>query len=126
MALVFKCLTDNILLDDFKSVLQKLGAMKIDGTDSSLPSGSNFNSRNKSLSAVHQEGEVREQQNQGSNQIGLSAALQDEIVEDSRPQYERQNGSPNENGVGRFGMKIKKLPRLPFSGSRDNKEEKKP
>lgn len=29
MALVFKCLTDNIMLDDFKSVLQRLGAIRL-------------------------------------------------------------------------------------------------
>ncbi|KAF2396937.1 hypothetical protein EJ06DRAFT_463930, partial [Trichodelitschia bisporula] len=29
LALVFKCLTDNIMLDDFKAVLQRLGALKL-------------------------------------------------------------------------------------------------
>lgn len=31
LALVFKCLTDNIMLDDFKSVLTRLGGVRLDG-----------------------------------------------------------------------------------------------
>lgn len=30
LALVFKCLTDNIMLDDFKSVLERLRAVSVD------------------------------------------------------------------------------------------------
>jgi len=37
LALVFKCFTDNILLDDFKSVLQRLGDMKEEITNATVP-----------------------------------------------------------------------------------------
>jgi hypothetical protein len=53
LALVFKCLTDNILLDDFKSVLQRLGDMKEDGTAAILPNSMNVNPSKKTGSANH-------------------------------------------------------------------------
>lgn len=126
MALVFKCLTDNILLDDFKSVLQRLGAMKTDGTSDSMPSSeNNHNSRNKSLTTEHREGEfpVYSREQQESGLIGLSEALQDEVGENSGQQYERSNTSVNENGVGKYGIKIMRLPKLPFSRSNGKGKE---
>lgn len=96
--------------------------MKMDGTNATMPDGTNFNTHDKSALAEHREGEfpgpsTYSREARGSDQIGLSAALREDIQEDSSQPYERSNGSSNANGVGKFGMKIKKLPRLPFSGS---------
>jgi hypothetical protein len=55
LAVVFKCLTDNILLDDFKSVLQRLGGIKEDGTITMLPNSMNINPSKKTGSADHRE-----------------------------------------------------------------------
>ena len=96
--------------------------MKLDGTTpASTPEGNNFNKGiDKTVLAEHREGEfpVYAAGVGAEDQIGLGAALRDGSLEDGGHfSSERANGSANNNGVGKFGMKIKKLPRLPFSGS---------
>jgi hypothetical protein len=114
LALVFKCLTDNILLDDFKSVLQRLGESKEDGTVA-IPSNSvNMDPSEKPRSAYHRE-EAGESslRNERVPPLDFSSAV---------PEYgqlpeglgNRHNGQAKEaNSVGKLGIKINKLPKLP-------------
>jgi hypothetical protein len=98
LALVFKCLTDNILLDDFKSVLQRLGDMKEDGTIAMLPNSMNVNPGEKTGSADHREG------------LGESSSRR-RVPDDSENEYKTQGMAAN--AVGKLGIKIHKLPNLP-------------
>lgn len=113
LALVFKCLTDNILLDDFKSVLQRLGNLKVDGTTAMLQNSMNLNPSEKSGSADHHHEEafaesssrVRRKQPLG----GVSGAMDhDSDLESGPGRY-----STTANAVGKLGIKINKLPKLP-------------
>lgn len=111
LALVFKCLTDNILLDDFKSVLQRLGGLKVDGTNGMLPNSLNLTSE-KSDSTNHHEGAFGE----------LSSQTREDRLLDGVPDHARtpgnlesgpRNHSTTTDAIGRLGVKIHKLPKLP-------------
>lgn len=121
LALVFKCLTDNILLDDFKSVLQRLGAMKIDGTEATMGEASSLHTHAKFGSTDHQEDPFHgngptalSHDSRASDQIGLADALNDG-PEVAATKSKSKNSSSS--GIGRYGVKIQKLPSLPFPGS---------
>jgi hypothetical protein len=121
LALVFKCLTDNILLDDFKSVLQRLGAIKIDGTDATMAEASSLRTHDKFGSTEHQEDAfhgtgptVLSNDSRASDQMGLADALNDG-PEMAVTESKSKNSSMS--GIGRYGVKIQKLPSLPFTGS---------
>jgi hypothetical protein len=115
LALVFKCLTDNILLDDFKSVLQRLGNPKEDGTTAMLPDSMNVNSTQKTGTADHHE----EAFGQLSSRAGrdqprdYSTAMPDynQLPEESGNEYKTQGTAAN--AIGKLGIKIHKLPKLP-------------
>lgn len=115
LALVFKCLTDNILLDDFKSVLQRLGDPKEDGTTAMLPESTNGNTAEKAVSAGHYEETCGEPSSRGvlgqSFDDFITAPDLDQTLEDSGNGYTRR--CIESNSIGRVGVKIHKLPELP-------------
>jgi hypothetical protein len=115
LALVFKCLTDNIMLDDFKSVLQRLGAMKLGGTTAMLPNSMNMMPSEKEGSADHVEEEEyiesssRLRRDRASRHLG-GVIDHDNALDDSGP------GDGNRrmvaNGIGKLGIKIHRLPSI--------------
>jgi len=115
LALVFKCLTDNILLDDFKSVLQGLGDMKEDGNIAMLPNSMNVNPSKKTGSADHREEAFGESSSRRRGQpLDYSSAVPDydQLPHDSQNEYKTPGMAAN--AMGKLGIKIHKLPRLPF------------
>jgi hypothetical protein len=114
LALVFKCLTDNILLDDFRSVLQRLGESKEDGTIAMPPNSVNMDPTEKPRSADHREeaGESSSRSGRGQPPDRLSAVSgYNQLSEDYGDQYKGQGMAAN--SVGKLGIKIHKLPKLP-------------
>jgi hypothetical protein len=114
LALVFKCLTDNILLDDFKSVLQRLGESKQNGAIATLPNLVNTDPTEKSRSADHRE-EAGESSSRSRRcqPLDHSSAVPDydQVSEDYGNQYKGQGLAAN--SVGKLGVKILNLPKLP-------------
>lgn len=133
LALVFKCLTDNILLDDFKSVLQRLGAMKLDGTNITAPypdaEDSQFN--DKHAITEHHEGGLNFitgpsiTSNEGANPDKIEFV---DMLNDSpglrAENSKRNSASASTNGIGKFGVKIQDLPGLPYSPRKELKVTK--
>lgn len=115
MALVFKCLTDNILLDDFKSVLQRLVDLKPDQTTPVLLNTMDTNPSEKASSADHREEAFGESSSQGTRDQPLdhseTAPDHNQLLDDYENGYKTQGMSVNV--VGKLGIKIHKLPRLP-------------
>lgn len=114
LALVFKCLTDNILLDDFKSVLQRLGESKEDGTIAMLPNSVNMDPTEKPGSGDHREeaGESSSRSGRGQPLNHLSAVPDhNRLSQDHGDQYKGQGMASN--SIGKLGIKINKLPKLP-------------
>jgi hypothetical protein len=117
LALVFKCLTDNILLDDFKSVLQRLGEMNLDETSTTLRRSMHINpiATEKSHSSHDEDGlgesssGGRRNRTSSPDHPGLAMNLEDALND---PELGRQH-STTANGVGKLGIKIGKLPKLP-------------
>ena len=115
LALVFKCLTDNIMLDDFKSVLQRLSALKVDGSIAMLPNTMNMLPTEKSgagdrrlLENVNTSAQLRTERT-----ASLSGRMLDdeEVLDDSG--FTRRKQSMVAQAVGSFRKKIGKLPKLP-------------
>ncbi|KAH8687343.1 hypothetical protein BGZ60DRAFT_362968 [Tricladium varicosporioides] len=115
LALVFKCLTDNILLDDFKNVLHRLGEIKEDGTTAMLSNSVNVNQSEKLGSSYHREEAFggSSSRSRGDQSLDHLRAAQDvnQFPDNSRKSYEMQGVAAN--SVGRLGVKIHKLPSLP-------------
>jgi hypothetical protein len=115
LALVFKCLTDNILLDDFKSVLQRLGDMKEDGTIAMLPDAMNVDTSEKTGSTDHREEAFGESSSRGRRGQALDHSSTmpnyDQPPDVSENEYKTQSIAAN--AVGKLGIKIHKLPKLP-------------
>jgi len=115
LALVFKCLTDNILLDDFKSVLQRLGDMKEDGTTAMLPNLMNVNPSEKTGLADHREEALGESLSRGRSDQPLDHSSTvpgcNQLPDDFENEYKAQGMAAN--AVGKLGIKIYKLPKLP-------------
>jgi hypothetical protein len=79
LALVFKCLTDNILLNDFKSVLQRLGDMNEHRTPAVPPNSMNVNPSEKTGSVSHREEALGESSSRGRSDqpLGHSSTVPD-------------------------------------------------
>jgi hypothetical protein len=105
LALVFKCLTDNIMLDDFKSVLQRLGGMKLDGTSLS---------NDNSLTIESNKSEHMSENSSHRHRLSLSGRMleKDEVLDDSGRSRRRQSMAAS--ALGSVGVKVRKLNRLPF------------
>jgi hypothetical protein len=115
LALVFKCLTDNILLDDFKSVLQRLSDMKEDRTTAILPNAMDVDTNEKTGSTDHHEEAFGESSSRGrrSQPLDHSSTMpgHDQPPDDSENEFKMQGMAVN--AVGKLGIKIHKLPKLP-------------
>lgn len=111
---MFKCLTDNILLDDFKSVLQRLGNMSLDETSATFRQSMNVNPTEKSQSTDHREDVYGEAStgvtlNRTPDSISTPVDFEDALND---PELGRQH-STTANAIGKLGIKIQRLPKLP-------------
>ncbi len=125
LALVFKCLTDNIMLDDFKSVLQRLGAMKVDGSTAMLPNSMNLLPSEKLGPGDHSEVEDANSSSRLRTERALSLSgrmLDDDEVLDSSG-HGRRKQSMAAHAVSNFSLKIQKLPKLPLSQFKSEKDD---
>lgn len=119
LALVFRCLTDNIMLDDFKSVLQAVGAMKPDsecqiisdpkgmalGSPKRADAGYDSDDYHDAISP--QRAPSDEHDAWGRTSISGRTLQGGETAE--RDGYSRRQQSIAASGVGKFGRKITKL-----------------
>ena len=132
LALVFKCLTDNIMLDDFKSVLQRLGAIKLDGTEAMQQNSLNL-SPNEKAGAINDDydvAHVEELRRRGANRKSvdqshrhsLSGRLLDDGEDLDTDGRARRRQSITAGAVGKLGLKIRQLPRLPFSEGKSERQ----
>lgn len=118
LALVFKSLTDNIMLDDFKAVLQRLGALKLDGQSAMLTNSLNMTADPKAGAGQDDDDEYHEHmspqrthssQRGSHSRISMSGReLEDGEILDQYG-YTRRRQSMATSGVGKIGRKIKKL-----------------
>ena len=113
LALVFKCLTDNIMLDDFKTALRKLGAHKFGVGEGPQLNGFAISSSEKM--SGHEMNEMEnplERLNTRERQTSLSGrALDPDEVLDSTGRGRRKMSVATP--LGRVGTKISDLPPLP-------------
>lgn len=128
LALVFKCLTDNIMLDDFKSVLQRLGAVKLDGTKNAMQSNSMNLSANEKLAIGGDEDETqyvehnRPRMNSRQTRMSLSGRHLDDGEALDLDGTTRRRQSLANSGIGRLGVRMSRLPSLGVIRSRAEKE----
>lgn len=101
LAVVFKCLADNILLDDFKSVLQSLSGTNID-RNTEIKSMSSFPNDNLGLS---DSGKA-----EGADFSSRAKTRNRDATECSDVRSRKR--SMTAHAVGKLGMKINKLPKL--------------
>jgi hypothetical protein len=109
LALVFKCLTDNIMLDDFKTTLKKLGALKLQAAGGPQPNYIGFTSDNKSAGPGFENpwGHLNSRERRAS--ISGRALETDEVLDNSG----RGRRKTSLAALGRVGTKIHNLPGLP-------------
>lgn len=124
---MFKCLTDNILLDDFKSVLQRLGAMSLDGTlnsSSQQLNGSQTQTNSKldpmspkssRIGSVANVTPVTRTVSDESDQFNFIDLLHDRSDLALPRSNEKRRASTS--NIGRVGVRIQQLPRLPFNNN---------
>jgi hypothetical protein len=132
LALVFKCLADNIMLDDFKSVLQRLGALKLDGSDAMHSNSLNM-SPNEKVVVGGDEDEHLENidvspnflQSNRRQRTSLSGRLLDDGEALDEKGQARRKQSIASSAVGKIGVKLPKLPGLRFIQSGAEREAKK-
>ncbi|TLD36496.1 hypothetical protein E2P81_ATG02278 [Venturia nashicola] len=142
LALAFKCLTDNIMLDDFKSVLQRLGAVKLDGTDAMQTNSLNMTPNEKAALGADEDETISHEhrlhiENIDSNdsrrwmapqreeRTSLSGRVLDDGEDLDSYGRSRRKQSIASSTVGKFGVKIPHLPNLSFLKSRAEREAKK-
>jgi hypothetical protein len=126
LALVFKCLTDNIMLDDFKSVLQRLGAVKLDGSTAMHANSMNLSPNEKAGLSENDEVEDAEASSWPTTMRERMHSLSgrqlddDELLDD----FGRGRRKPSiaAQAVGKLGMRIHRLPKLPTSQERLERE----
>lgn len=112
LALVFKCLTDNIMLDDFKTALRKLGAHKYDANGGPQLRGFPGSSEKMSGHEMNQMENPLERLNTRERQTSLSGrALEADEVLDSSGRGRRKTSVATP--LGRVGTRIAELPPLP-------------
>jgi hypothetical protein len=109
------------MLDDFKSVLQRLGGMKLDGTteakDNSLilesSKSENMGENNYSIDADSGMGSKRSSSHR-QQRLSLSGRLlhEGEVLDDAGRSRRRQSMAAS--AVGSVGVKIRRLRDLPF------------
>jgi hypothetical protein len=105
------------MLDDFKSVLERLGAMKVDGSTAMLPNSMNILPNEKVGPGDH--GEVEDANNVSTRRSDRTHSLSGRALEDNElldsSGHRRRKQSMTAHAIGSFSIKIRKLPKLPFS-----------
>ena len=135
LALIFKALTDNIMLDDFKSVLQRLGAMKLDGTEAMRTNSLNITPDEKAGAADDEYDVVTidepqpspvskssSERSSRSSRYSMSGRLLDDGEALDWRGRARRKQSFAATTIGRLGVRAVRLPRLPGRQSRSEKE----
>ncbi|KAE9988422.1 hypothetical protein EG328_011182 [Venturia inaequalis] len=146
LALVFKCLTDNIMLDDFKSVLQRLGAVKLDGTNAMQTNSLNMTPNEKAALGGDEEDDDDEMNHHDhrlhienvdskdahrwmahprEERTSLSGRVLDEGEDLDSHGRSRRKQSIASSTVGKMGVKLPHLPSLHFLKSRAEREARK-
>jgi hypothetical protein len=110
------------MLDDFKSVLQRLGAVKLDGITAMQPNVLNMEpSMRAGVPDEDDEhrwhSEVTEEPREGWNRQSISGRLLDDGETLDSEGYSRRRQSIISNTVGKLGVKIRKLGTLSMSRS---------
>lgn len=114
MALVFKCLTDNIMLDDFKAVLQRLGAMKLDGSQTAMMQNSLNIIPHEKAGDVEDDADERIENLDGSghshrSRMSMSGRMLDDGEELDEEGRSRRRQSMSSSAVGKLGIKARHL-----------------
>lgn len=124
LALVFKCLTDGIMLDDFKSVLQRLGAVKLDGTNAMQTNSLNMSANEKLEVGGDEDEHYAEYTNPAARRMRMS--MSGRVLDDGESLdgdgYARRRQSLAVSTVGKVGIKMSKLPGLSFIKNRAERE----
>jgi hypothetical protein len=110
---VFKCLTDNILLDDFKSVLQKLGSMEM-GQRTATGTFRDSMSPSKVARSEHLEDEGGPASNTGRSRCSAQSDSMKVIYDENGQRRNPYNNTGNKSVLGKYTVKIQNLPKLPF------------
>jgi hypothetical protein len=126
IALVFKCLTDNIMLDDFKNVLQRLGAMQVDGSTAMLPNSLNLTPDEKW--ELGKPTQVEDTNNPSARLTSERApSISGRMLDDNELLdnfgHGRRKESMETHFVGNASMKIQRLPKLPLSQINSRNED---
>jgi hypothetical protein len=131
LALVFKCLTDNIMLDDFKSVLQRLGALKLDGSQAMQTNSLNMTPNEKAALGGDEDEQFHLEHVGSPNSLenarkrtSLSGRLLDSGEALDSANQTRRKQSLASSAVGRLGVKVSHLPGLGFVSSEAEREAK--
>ncbi len=106
------------MLDDFKSVLQRLGAMNVDGSTALMPNSMNMLPNEKVRPEGHSEVEDANNvstriENERDRSLSGRALEDNEFLDSSG--HGRRKQSMAAHAIGNFSMKIQKLPHLPCS-----------
>ena len=109
LALVFKCLSDNIILDNFQSVLQQLKDLKVQDAATPLQNGSGM--RPNEIYFGSRPGTEDGTPSLSFGQGGPSHDSSKENVSQSADS-DRGTQSRAPNAVGRLGLKIYRLPHI--------------
>jgi hypothetical protein len=103
------------MLDDFKSVLQRLGAMKVDGSTAMLPNSMNMLPSEKL--GPGDQSEVEDANSSARLRSERTPSLSGRLLDDEEVLdgfgHARRKQSMVAHAVGNFGKKIDKLPKLP-------------
>ncbi|QDS74103.1 hypothetical protein FKW77_009722 [Venturia effusa] len=141
LALVFKCLTDNIMLDDFKSVLQRLGAVKLDGTTAMQSNSLNMTPNEKAaladdedeLTLHHHRLHIENLDSDDSHRwmahrreerVSLSGRILDDGEALDSHGRSRRKQSIASSTVGKIGVRLPHLPTFHFLQSRAERDAK--
>lgn len=106
------------MLDDFKNVLQRLGAMQVDGSTAMLPNTLNLTPTEKWNFGDHIEIEDRNNVStspRNERTPSLSGGMLDENELLESLGHGRRKQSMETNSVGNHSMRIQRLPDLPLS-----------
>jgi hypothetical protein len=108
------------MLDDFKSVLQRLGALKLDGTAAMLQNSMNMSPNEKAGLGDRDELEDMPPSTSPSRQSLSGRELEEgETLDDFGRGRRKQSIAAH--AVGKFGMKIRRLPTLPSESKAERK-----
>jgi hypothetical protein len=111
LSLVFKCLTDTIMLDDFKTELKRLGFARMEREEAkrksiALATKASFAGRHEEIENVRpMNGAIDD----GPDNVSLGEML---TSDDQIPNYQDRRKSATKQVLGKAGTKISRLPSL--------------